>query len=136
MTAEYLRALVQRDLLGRAWASSRPLTFVGAAMLVVLGAALDGLGRSLRPAQPRALRGETRLPPHAHRPLCFAAMLASTRPGNVPINNRTLEIDPEAGIEEVKLLRERGDRLHTRRVTLTTAGLAFLVVGALAKEDK
>lgn len=66
--------------------------------------------------------------------LCFVAMLASTRLGNVPINNRTLEIDPETDIEEFEQLRERWDRLHTLRVTLTMAGLGFLVAGALAKE--
>jgi len=67
--------------------------------------------------------------------LCFAAMLASTRLGNVPINNRTLEIDPETGVEEFERLRERWDRLHTLRVTLTTAGLGFLIAGALANSE-
>ncbi|MBA2344273.1 MAG: DUF1772 domain-containing protein [Rubrobacter sp.] len=67
--------------------------------------------------------------------LCFAAMLASTRLGNVPINNRTLEIDPEEDIEEFGRLRERWDRLHTLRIALTTAGLGFLVAGALTEEE-
>lgn len=67
--------------------------------------------------------------------LCFAAMLASTRLGNVPINNRTLEIDPETGIEEFERLRERWDRLHTLRVALTTTGLGFLVVGTLSGSE-
>ena len=63
--------------------------------------------------------------------LCFAAMLASTRLGNVPINKRTLELT-ENDIEEFGRLRVRWGRLHTLRVTLTTAGFAALVSGALA----
>ena len=43
MTAQSVRASGPRDLLGSAWSSSRPLTFVGAMMLLVLGVALAGL---------------------------------------------------------------------------------------------
>ncbi len=43
MTAQSVRAQGVRGLPGRAWASSRPLTFVGGAMLLVLGAALIGV---------------------------------------------------------------------------------------------
>lgn len=43
MTAQSVRAQGVRGLPGRAWASSRPLTFVGEAMLLVLGAALIGV---------------------------------------------------------------------------------------------
>ncbi|HZH04034.1 MAG TPA: DUF1772 domain-containing protein, partial [Myxococcaceae bacterium] len=63
--------------------------------------------------------------------LCFAAMLASTRLGNVPINNRTLELT-EDEIEDFERLRDRWGRLHTLRIALTMAGLAALVSGALA----
>ncbi len=63
--------------------------------------------------------------------VCFAAMLASTRLGNVPINARTLELT-EDDIEEFERIRERWGRLHTLRVALTTAGFAALVSGALA----
>ena len=63
--------------------------------------------------------------------LCFAAMLASTRLGNVPINARTLELT-EDDVEEFERIRERWGRLHTLRVALTTAGFAALVSGALA----
>jgi hypothetical protein len=66
---------------------------------------------------------------------CFAGMLASTRIGNVPINERVLEIDPEKDREEFAELRRRWDRLHTLRVVLNVVGLGFLVSGALA-EDK
>ena len=63
--------------------------------------------------------------------MCFAAMLASTRLGNVPINDRTLELT-EDELEEFGRLRDRWGRLHTLRVVLTTTGLAALVSGALA----
>ena len=67
--------------------------------------------------------------------LCFAAMLASTRLGNVPINDRTLEL-AEDDLEEFGRLRDRWGRLHTLRVALTTAGLAALVSGALAGGER
>ena len=63
--------------------------------------------------------------------LCFAAMLSSTRLGNVPINARTLELT-EDDVEEFERIRGRWGRLHTLRVALTTAGFAALVSGALA----
>jgi hypothetical protein len=67
---------------------------------------------------------------------CFVAMLLSTRIGNVPINNRVLEMDPERDQEEFARLRERWDRLHTLRVALNVAGLASLVAGALAEDER
>ena len=63
--------------------------------------------------------------------LCFAAMLAGTRLGNVPINDRTLELTEE-DIGEFERIRARWTRLHTLRVALTTAGFAALVSGALS----
>lgn len=65
---------------------------------------------------------------------CFVGMLASTRIGNVPINNRVLEMDPVNDQEEFARLRKRWDRLHTLRVALNVAGLGFLVAGALAED--
>ena len=67
---------------------------------------------------------------------CFVAMLASTLRGNVPINDRVLELAPEADDEEFAELRERWDRLHTLRVALNVAGLAFLCVGALRADGR
>lgn len=64
---------------------------------------------------------------------CFVGMLVSTRLGNVPINDRVLEMDPEGDQEEFARLRERWDRLHTLRVALAVAGLASLISGALAE---
>jgi uncharacterized membrane protein len=66
---------------------------------------------------------------------CFVGMLASTRIGNVPINNRVLEMDPEKDQEEFAQLRKRWDRLHTLRVALNVAGLVSLLAGALAKDE-
>ena len=43
MTAQSVRASGPRDLLRDAWASSRPLSFVGATMLLVLAVSLAGL---------------------------------------------------------------------------------------------
>lgn len=68
--------------------------------------------------------------------LCFAAMLASTGFGNIPINKRVLELSPETDQEEFVELRERWDRLHTLRVFLNVAGFGFLVVGALAEDER
>ncbi len=67
--------------------------------------------------------------------VCFVGMLASTRMGNVPINDRVLEMDPERDQEEFAELRKRWDRLHTLRVALTVAGLGFLVAGALSDDS-
>jgi hypothetical protein len=62
---------------------------------------------------------------------CFVGMLASPLVGNVPINNRVLEMSPETDGEEFVELRERWDRLHTLRVALTVTGFALLCAGAL-----
>ena len=67
---------------------------------------------------------------------CFVAMLASTLIGNVPINDRVLELSPETDVQEFAKLRERWDRLHTLRVALNVAGLAFLCVGALRADGQ
>jgi uncharacterized membrane protein len=74
--------------------------------------------------------------PTAAGTACFVGMLASTLVGNVPINNRVLEISPETDQEEFVELRERWDRLHTLRVVLNVAGLAFLCLGALRGDDR
>jgi hypothetical protein len=63
-------------------------------------------------------------------------MLASTRIGNVPINERVLEIDPEQDQEEFAELRKRWDRLHTLRVVLNLVGLGFLISGALTEDRR
>lgn len=65
---------------------------------------------------------------------CFAGMLVSTRLGNVPINDRVLELSPEDQ-EEFARLRERWDLLHTLRVILNLTGLGFLISGVLASDQ-
>jgi hypothetical protein len=66
----------------------------------------------------------------------LVALLASTLIGNVPINGRIIEMEPEKDQEEFAELRRRWDRLHTLRVALDVAGLAFLVSGALAENRR
>ena len=67
---------------------------------------------------------------------CFAGMLLSTLLGNVPINNRVLEMDPDKDGEEFVELRERWDKLHSLRVALDVAGFGMLVAGALAGDQR
>src|SRR5215210_7547505 len=81
-------------------------------------------------------RGTHAFLPTAAGTACFVGMLVSTLIGNVPINNRVLELSPETEGEEFAELRERWDRLHTLRVVLNVAGLAFLCVGVLGEEDR
>ena len=66
---------------------------------------------------------------------CFVAMLISTLVGNVPINNRVLELSPEDDSEEFLHLRERWDRLHAFRVLMNVAGLGLLYLGALGERN-
>lgn len=67
---------------------------------------------------------------------CLAGMLVSTRLGNVPINARVLQMDPERDQGEFAGLRKRWDRLHALRVALNVAGLGFLISGALAEDRR
>jgi Domain of unknown function (DUF1772) len=77
-------------------------------------------------------RGTSALRPALAGTACFVGMLVSTLIGNVPINNRVLEMSPETGGEEFVELRRRWDRLHTLRVALNVAGLGLLCAGALS----
>lgn len=67
--------------------------------------------------------------------ICFITMLLTTLFGNIPINNRVLELSPETDAEEFIELRERWDRLHTVRALLNVAGLGFLTAGTLKGGD-
>jgi hypothetical protein len=67
---------------------------------------------------------------------CFGAMLISTLLGNVPINNRVLEMSPENDSEEFSRLRERWDKLHAFRVLINVTGLAFLCLGTLQERSR
>ena len=65
--------------------------------------------------------------------MCFIAMVAITRRGNLPINARIEELPTEeASLEEFRELRERWDRLHAVRNFLNVAGLVFTCLGALS----
>jgi len=65
---------------------------------------------------------------------CFAAMLAITLIGNMPINVRVLRWDEQSGDpDEWRRIRRRWDRLHTSRIVLDSAGfllVALAVVGS------
>src|ERR687893_2559987 len=77
-------------------------------------------------------RGTSAFRPTLAGTACFAGTLVSTLIGNVPINNRVLEMSPETDGEEFVELRRRWDRLHTLRVALNVAGLGLLCAGALS----
>jgi uncharacterized membrane protein len=81
-------------------------------------------------------RGMSAFRPTLAGTLCFVGMLASTLIGNMPINNRVLEMSPETDGEEFVELRERWDRLHTFRVVSNVAGLALLCVGTLRGDNR
>jgi len=68
--------------------------------------------------------------------VCFAAMLISTLLGNVPINDRVLELSPENDSEEFLRLRVRWDRLHAFRVLMNVAGLEFVCLGVLRERGR
>ena len=78
-------------------------------------------------------RGTSALRPALAGTACFVGMLVSTLIGNVPINNRVLEMSPETDGEEFVALRERWDGLHSLRVVLNVAGLGLLCAGALSR---
>ena len=63
-------------------------------------------------------------------------MLAITLTGNVPINRRTLELDPDTTPREEFLeLRARWDRLHAARNVLNLAGFGLALLGLLARSQ-
>jgi Domain of unknown function (DUF1772) len=64
--------------------------------------------------------------------LCYASMLTITLTGNIPINRRTLELDPGTTTREEFLeLRARWERLHTARNALNLAGFGLAILGVL-----
>jgi uncharacterized membrane protein len=65
--------------------------------------------------------------------VCYATMLAITLIANVPINRRTLELDPDTTPRDEFLeLRARWDRLHAARNVLNLAGFGLALLGVLA----
>jgi hypothetical protein len=62
----------------------------------------------------------------------YAAMLALTLAGNVPVNVRTLRWDAASEDEtEWRRMRQRWDRLHALRVGLDVGALAALTAAAV-----
>lgn len=66
---------------------------------------------------------------------CYAGMLTSTLLGNVPINNRTLELSPRTPPAEWSELRARWERLHTVRVLLDVTGWSCLCLSTLLEKN-
>jgi uncharacterized membrane protein len=68
--------------------------------------------------------------------LCYATMLTITITGNIPINRRTLELDPDTtSREEFLELRARWERLHTVRNVLNLTGFGLAILGVLASSQ-
>jgi len=68
--------------------------------------------------------------------LCYLAMLAVTFAGNMPVNRRTLELDPgSVSRDEFLSLRRRWDTFHAARNVLNAAGLAFTILGTFSDAE-
>ena len=68
--------------------------------------------------------------------LCYATMLTITLAGNIPINRRTLELDPDkTSREEFLELRASWDRLHTVRNVLNLTGFGLAILGVLTSSQ-
>jgi uncharacterized membrane protein len=66
--------------------------------------------------------------------LCYASMLALTFAGNMPVNRRMLEMDPDTvSGEELIDLRRRWDRFHAVRNALNILGFTSALLGALSE---
>ena len=63
---------------------------------------------------------------------CYAAMLAITLGGNMPINLRVFRWDEDRGDPmEWRRLRRRWDRFHNVRIPLDAAGFVLITLAAL-----
>ncbi|MBV9817293.1 MAG: DUF1772 domain-containing protein [Solirubrobacterales bacterium] len=62
---------------------------------------------------------------------CFAAMLALTFAGNMPINLAILRWQEPGDPERWRTLRRRWDHIHTARVLLDTTGFGLLLVACI-----
>ena len=68
--------------------------------------------------------------------LCYATMLTITLAGNIPINRRTLELDPDTtNREEFLELRARWDRLHRVRNVMNLTGFGLAILGVLTSSQ-
>jgi hypothetical protein len=66
----------------------------------------------------------------------YAAMIAITLTGNLPLNRRLLELeDTPEGHAELADIRARWDRLHTARSLLNLSGLGLAIAAALREAD-
>jgi uncharacterized membrane protein len=69
--------------------------------------------------------------------LCYASMLAVTFAGNMPVNQRMLDMDPgTVSGEELIELRRRWDRFHAVRNVLNFLGFTSALLGALSESRR
>ncbi len=69
--------------------------------------------------------------------ICYVAMLAVTFAGNMPANQRTLDLDPRTVPREKFLaLRRRWDGFHAVRNLLNAAGFVFAILGTLSEAER
>ena len=61
---------------------------------------------------------------------CYAAMIAITLVGNVPINVQTLRFEGDDE-QRWRAMRRRWDRLHTVRIVLDIGGFALIAAAAV-----
>jgi uncharacterized membrane protein len=68
--------------------------------------------------------------------LCYATMLTITLTANIPINRRTLELDPDTtNREEFLELRASWDRLHKVRNVMNLTGFGLAILGVLTSSQ-
>ena len=68
--------------------------------------------------------------------LCYLVMLGVTFAANMPINRRTLALDPKTvSSEELVALRRRWDTFHAARNMLNAAGLVLAILGTLSDTE-
>jgi uncharacterized membrane protein len=102
----------------------------GRVMPVLMTATLAAAG----PVLARTPRGSPAHGPTVASTACYAAMLAVTLTGNLPLNRRLLALpDTAAAHAELARLRSRWDRLHSVRNVLNLGGLALAVAAALRR---
>ena len=69
--------------------------------------------------------------------ICYVAMLAVTFAGNMPVNRRTLDLEPgTVPRDEFLALRRRWDKFHAVRNLLNAAGFVFAIIGTLSEAGR
>jgi uncharacterized membrane protein len=96
-------------------------------LLMIASLVSGGLVLASLPAGPGSLAWTLTLAALA----CLAAMLGITLVGNQPINQATLQQDPDGEPEAWLILRARWNRLHDWRVLLDLAAFGLFALGVV-----